>query len=368
MSVMRILVLNYEYPPLGSGGGIVTKEIVEGLSTQYDCIIDVVTMGMGDLPLYEQVNSKLAIHRVRSWRSRKDICHPWEQLTYLVSAYCKVRQLLKQHTYALCHVHFIIPTGPLALLLKRIYNIPYVVTAHGSDVLGYNKRFRYLYPFLVQPWRRVLDGAHAITAPSQFLLEEIKKHHRSVSEKMRVVRNGIAVAKFTPLPKQPYFLYVGRLVEAKGVQDIIATLATLELGSWRFKIVGTGPYQAELMQQVAAAGLRDRVDFLGRVPNDSELMRKLYGEAKVFVLASWFENMSISLLEAKQAGCHIVASRVGGNPEIVSADSLFTVRDRADLCRVMCDKMREVDIPAASTIYDWPVVLPDYAKVITGVV
>ena len=365
MEKKRVLVLNYEYPPLGSGGGVVTKEIVEALTLGDDFIIDVVTMGYDRLPAHEVSNPSLHIYRVRSWRSRKDICHPWEQVTYLISAYCTVRKLLSKHTYDVCHAHFIIPTGPLAYFLKWQYKLPYIITAHGSDVLGYNERFKFLYPLLVYPWRKVLGAAKVVTSPSHFLAREIQKQHPILEPaKIKVVKNGIAADKFTPLPKQKYFLYVGRLVEAKGVQDIIEALHTLELGDWHFKIVGTGPYQPELEALVKKTGLTSKVEFLGRIANDSPAMQKLYGEARIFILASWFENMSISLLEALQAGCLVVASNVGGNPEIVSPDSLFTARNIEQLRQLISEKMKAETVPESVTANDWSNVIPAYVALL----
>ena len=111
----RILVLNYEFPPLGGGASPVSYELALKLSETGDFDIDVVTMGYKDLPKYEEVNKNFRIHRVWSWRSKKELCHPWEQATYLVSAWFKCKELLKNTKYDICHCHFIIPTGVLAL-------------------------------------------------------------------------------------------------------------------------------------------------------------------------------------------------------------------------------------------------------------
>ena len=142
----RVLVLNYEFPPLGGGASPVSYEIADGLSkivipaeagiqstAAFD--IDVVTMGYKGLPKYEEVNKNFRIHRVKCLRSKKELCHPREQLTYLFFGYFKCKELLKKNKFDICHCHFIIPTGVLAMKLKKKFGLEYIITSHSSNVL-----------------------------------------------------------------------------------------------------------------------------------------------------------------------------------------------------------------------------------------
>ena len=70
-------------------------------------------------------------------------------------------------------------------------------------------------------------------------------------------------------------------------------------------------------------------------------MKELYGKASIFVLASWFENMNMTLLEAMQAGCKIIASNVGGNPEVVDKDSVFESQNISELKSLILKKKEE---------------------------
>jgi glycosyltransferase involved in cell wall biosynthesis len=335
----RILVLNYEFPPLGGGASPVSFELAKKLSETGEYNIDVVTMNYKGLEKYEEVNENFRIHRVKCLRSKKEICHPWEQATYLFSAWFKCKQLLRENKYDICHTHFIIPTGILALRLKQKFGLEYVITSHGSDVLGYNPRFKKLYPFLINLWKKILDNAKTITTPSNFLKQEILKVYKEFSpEKIVVIPNGIEEGKFVPMQKEKYILIVSRLTINKGVQDFIEAVKDVDLQDWKVKIVGEGPYRGELESLVSKYNLKDKVEFLGWVDNKSEKMKELYGKASIFVLASWFENMNMTLLEAMQAGCKIIASNVGGNPEVVGEDSLFEVRNSKEL-RNLLEKM-----------------------------
>lgn len=310
----KVLILNYEFPPLGGGASPVSYEIAERLSKTGDFDIDVVTMGFKGLPKYEEVNTNLRIHRVKCLRSKKEICHPWEQLTYLFFGYFKCCELLKKNKFDICHCHFIIPTGVLAQKLKKKFGLDYVITAHGSDVLGYNARFKKLYPFLIGAWKKILDDAKKITSPSNFLKSEILKVYKEFNpDKIEVIPNGIEEGKFVPMEKEKYILLVSRLFVNKGIQDFIEAIKDVDLGEWKVKIVGEGPYRQELENKVAEYNLKDKVEFLGWVDNKSQQMKELYGKASVFVSPSHFESFGLTVLEAMQAGCRILVSDIGAH-------------------------------------------------------
>jgi glycosyltransferase involved in cell wall biosynthesis len=346
----RILVLNYEFPPLGGGASPVSYELAKKLSETGEYDIDVVTMGYKDLKHYEEVNKNFRIHRVKCLRTKKEICHPWEQATYLVSAWFKCKELLKKNKYDICHTHFIIPTGVLALKLKKKYGLEYVITSHGSDVLGYNPRFKKLYPLLINTWKKILDNSKMIVTPSNFLKNEILKVYPDYNpDKIAVIPNGIEDGKFVPMQKEKYILIVSRLTINKGVQDFIEAIKDIDLGEWNVKIVGEGPYKKDLESLVDKYNLGNKVEFLGWVDNKSQKMKELYGKASIFVLASWFENFNTTLLEAMQAGCRVLATNVGGNPEIVAnRGDLFPKKDIEIMKKKIVEALELVSITSES--------------------
>src|SRR5258708_6344669 len=144
----KILLLNYEFPPLGGGASPVSSELASYLVRHYDYEIDVVTMGYQNLPKQETIIPGLTVYRVPCLRAKKETCQPYEQLSYLFFGYVKCLQLLKIKKYHLCHVHFLIPTGILAWILKKQFQLSYIVTCHGSDIPGFNPdRFTFLHRF-----------------------------------------------------------------------------------------------------------------------------------------------------------------------------------------------------------------------------
>src|SRR3990172_3751018 len=279
---MKILYLNYEFPPLGGGASPVSYEIAKGY-VKRGHEVDVVTMSYRDLPEFERVDG-INIYRVKSLRSKKEICHPWEQLTYIISAKKFLSDRLKQVAYAVIHAHFIIPTGAIALWLKKRFNIPYVITAHGSDVLGYNKRFALLYPFLKRPWENIIKNAKCVTAPSDFLIRKIREIPDQGT--FETIANGLDLTTFQPMKKEDKILVVARLFPNKGVQDILDALKGMNLGKWSVDIVGDGPHRDVLESMAREYGLAGKVRFRGWMDNASNEMKELYGKAHIFISAS----------------------------------------------------------------------------------
>ena len=282
--------------------------------------VDVVTMGFKDLPSREEVEG-ISIFRVKCLRARKEICHPWEQLSYLASARSFLMDRLKETRYDICHTHFIIPTGVLALWVKRRFGLEYVLTAHGSDVLGYNRRFALIYPFIGRPWKNIVRGARYVTAPSDFLIQRM----RAIIDLTTYVTipNGIDLKRFRPMKKRRSILLVARLFQNKGVQDVLHALSGVNLNGWRVDIVGDGPYRQPLVELCNRLGLNKAVRFHGWIDNDSAAMKELYGRASVYISASYFESFGLTVLESLSAGCYPVLSDIGGHRFIVDDDRFF---------------------------------------------
>ena len=365
---LRILMLNYEFPPLGGGASPVSYEIAKGY-VKLGHSVDVVTMSYKDLP-FDEVKDGINIYRVKCLRSKKEICHPWEQLTYIISAKRFLKEHMKTHSYDINHTHFIIPTGIVALWLKKKYNLPYIITSHGSDVLGYNNKriFKYIYPLVKKQWKEVIKEAKYVTTPSQFLQNKIKE----ITEEGNfiVINNGIDLEKFKPMKKEKRILVVARLFENKGVQDILDALKPLseelKQKDWKVDIVGEGPYRAFLEKKAKKNNLQDLVIFHGWVDNGSKEMKELYGKASIFISASWFENMSIVLLEALASGCEVIATNVGGNPEvIINKENLFEAEDIKKLSEKIVYAIKNKNkINKLDNKFRWKNIIREYEEVL----
>jgi len=171
---VRILVLNYEYPPLGGGAAYVGQEITSRYLKQGHQVT-VVTMNFGDLASKE-IDGCLTIYRVDFMRSKPEISYPHELLSYVISARKFLKIYLKKENHDICHCHFLVPTGLIAIWAKEKFGLNYLVTIHGSDVPGYNPdRFRFLHLFTGSVISKILRQSSGLVSPSRYLGDLLKK-------------------------------------------------------------------------------------------------------------------------------------------------------------------------------------------------
>jgi glycosyltransferase involved in cell wall biosynthesis len=320
---MRILMTSYEFPPIGGGGAAV----VAGLSRELAAIghgVDLVTMSFQGEPREEQVDG-VRVYRVPCVRKAKHSCSASEAFSYVAGAMPTIHRLLSTRRYDVGHAHFILPDGLLAWQARRYFGLPYVITAHGSDVPGYNPHRLRAAHHLVRPvWKAVVQGASRIVCPSE-ILEQLVLAQRPSARKTVVVPNGLQVGEYAPRSLGPGVLMVSRMLERKGAQYLLEAIAHTPLRA-EVNIVGDGPYLPELRQMAEA--LQSPAIFRGWMDNRSRELREIYQASGIFVLPSEAENFPIVLLEAMAAGLAIVTTAGTGCAEVVGdAGLLVPVRD-----------------------------------------
>jgi glycosyltransferase involved in cell wall biosynthesis len=311
---VKILMLNYEYPPLGGGAAPVTKSLSEELVRQGH-EVDVVTMGHKGLPKQEDING-VQVYRVPSIRKRLEMCTFHEMFSYCVSASCFLPKLLRENDYDINHTHFIIPTGAVSSLYHK--KVPFIVTTHGSDVPGYNPdRFQFQHALFRSFSTRILNKTSCITSPSGYLKNEIIRNFGD--RKIAVIPNGIAVDAYRPQRKERKILTVSRLFERKGIQYVIEAMKYIE--GFEYVICGEGPYRAQLEKQIERLHLGHKVTLQGYL--EPEQLKHEYESASIFVLPSASENFPVVLLEAMSAGCAVITSNTTGCAEVVGDTALL---------------------------------------------
>jgi glycogen(starch) synthase len=179
---------------------------------------------------------------------------------------------------------------------------------------------------------RLARRAALITSPSRRLADDVAAAWRLDPSAIVVVPNPIDVEPFMdtgePGPEANTVLYVGRLERRKGVETLVRSLAVvngLAPEACRLKLVGqdhgSGPggisMQAHLRQLMAQEGIPDAsVEFVGPVARQD--LPRIYRSAAICVVPSLYENFPYTALEAMAAGCAVVASDVGGIPEMIT--------------------------------------------------
>ncbi len=341
----QILLLNYEFPPLGGGASPVSFELAKILSETNQYEIDVITMGYKAIPIYEEVNQNFHIYRVKCLRSKKSSCSPLEQLTYLISAYFQARTLLRKKKYNFCHCHFIFPTGVLAWVLKKQFFLPYFISAHGSDVPNHTNKSRFLHKILSPLWRQITRESYCIFSPSEILKTRIQKAFKktNIQQKIKIIPHGI----FSPQreegeEKNQIILIVARLLHYKKVQDVLRAIQDIDLQNWKVQIVGDGPYKNNL-EILLPKG--KNIELLGWMDRDSEEFKNLYKKASLFISASEVESFGLGVLEALSHGCYPLLSDIPAHRSIVKGDKyFFPVGDIGTLASKIEDTIRQKNI------------------------
>ncbi len=189
--------------------------------------------------------------------------------------------------------------------------------------------------------KRALSQAKALIFPSAYLAAQYQKAGFD-SSKLKVINNGLEISRFTGIKRSASdrvrFSFIGILAPHKGVRLLLDAWASMPNREESIlNITGTGPLEDELQRYVKDKGLGECIRFLGRVDNDK--ISTVYAQTDVFVLPSiWMENQPVTINEAMAASLPVIASNLGGNPELVEDGIngfLFRAGDQDDLAEKM---------------------------------
>ena len=323
----RVLVLNYEFPPLGGGAGNATYYLLKEFAKYPDLEIDLVTSSV-DTFRVEKFAGNITIHFLNIGK-RGNLHYQTNQklLMYSWKSYWYSKKLMEEKEYDLCHAFFGIPCGYVAMMLR----LPYIVSLRGSDVPFYNKRFYWLDKLVFKRLsRKIWCSAQAVVANSQKLkklaLESAPK------QSMSIIPNGVDTEQFKPLPngvlhKPLRLISTGRLIERKGYRYLIEAIS--EMKDVELSLVGDGNLRQQLEE--LAKILSVKVKFLGSKRHEEIV--SLLQSADVFILPSLNEGMSNSILEAMACGLPIIATDTGGSSELIQGNGVIVAKADADTLR-----------------------------------
>lgn len=325
---MKVLFLNYEYPPLGGGASVATEAILKQWGTQKEMEVHLVTAGVGKEVEHVHVGENVHVHRLPIGKdpskfhsqSLKDI------FIYTVKAWFFMRKLIcaerKKKPFDITLAFFTVPCGFLAYLAKVFYGIPYVVSLRGADVPGFSEKYDTFYIF-AKPLVRFLWRHAEKVIPNSLGIRKLAQQTNSF-QLMEIIENGVDTESFQPknIDKSMspiVFLSTSRLTPRKGIHFLIEAFALAVKQSSvpiELHLIGEGEQKETLEARVKELGMTDKVQFLGRV--EHYLLPQFYQKVHAFVLPSKNEGMSNSALEALACGLPLVVSGTGGMEELVT--------------------------------------------------
>jgi sugar transferase (PEP-CTERM/EpsH1 system associated) len=224
------------------------------------------------------------------------------------SAVCRLAKEFRRLNTQVVHTH---NSGAMiyGALAARLAGVPTVIHSRHGQRFGASRRQNWTFATM----SRLIDRVVGVSEDSaqQCLREGVS------ASRVRTIWNGIDLARFSFAGNQPNgpAVLVARLVPEKDLPTLLRAVALLvqREPAFRLQVAGNGPCLEETRQAIQQLGLTNHVQLLGERRDVPEILR----QASLFVLPSRTEGISLTLLEAMACGLPIVATRVGGNAEVV---------------------------------------------------
>lgn len=319
---MNLLLVNYEYPPVGGGAANAAQSLAREFA-ELGHRVDVLTSGLRGASGVQD-ESSVRVHRLPIERLQADRATQREMASFLFQSPRAAVRLQRERAFDASLAFFTIPSGPAALRLRNAFGIPYVVSLRGGDVPGHVPGLGLKHILTAPLRRRVLRGAAAIVANSAGLAETSRA---ADPFPVAIIPNGVDSARFhppsptegSPPDERLRLLFVGRVHPEKNLGIVLQQLATLDpaiRGRFELQVAGDGAQRPELESLAARLGLAAQVRWLGWQPK--EAVPALYRAADALVNPSQYEGMPNAVLEAMATGLPIFASDVPGNRAVVA--------------------------------------------------
>ncbi len=299
---MKIAIFVGLFPPKWlAGTEIATYNMADHLA-QRGHEVHVITSHDAGLPELSKEND-FYIHRIPG---------PKIRFIGIVTFWVKICLKIRKIKPDIFHAQSLL-CGIPALATKNFLKIPYVIWGQGSDIYLPGRFTRITS-------KPILQNADAVLA----LTENMKQKMREIYDReISIVPNGIDLERFKISPESKKkdstktIIFVGRLHPVKGVQYLIEAMAIVHQESPEVKLilVGDGEERELLENLTDSLGIRECVEFAGRVPH--ERVQDYMNQAEVFVLPSLSEGFPVTILEAMACGLPIVATQVGGVPDVI---------------------------------------------------
>ena len=322
---MRALILTNEFPPeIYGGAGVHVDELTRHLRPLIE--LDVRTFGTN--------SESSGGWRVAGYQPVHDLTKTDERLRPMLGALSRDLAMVADPVSAdVVHVHTWY-THLAGLLVRLAYAMPLVLTVHSLEPLRPWKREQLGGGYDVSTWveKTAIESADAVIAVSQGTRADVLRLFDVPDERVHVIYNGIDAEFYRRVDESdaldrhgidrsvPYVLFVGRITRQKGIIHLVRAIRHLDPGIGVVLCAGqpdTPDIAREMEEGVRAAQAeRPNVVWIGEMISREEV-RQLYSHAAVFCCPSVYEPFGIINLEAAACETPVVASAVGGIPEVV---------------------------------------------------
>lgn len=298
-----------------------TQTLAEGLAGEGYSVTVVTTWFEGEPEVTDAENLKLI--RLKSRRRFVYRSNPREMWSWVIHSKKFLSSYCKDIDFDLCLANFALPGGETALLLKKKFNIPFIVISHGHDIPWFFPKQMFWYHLLTY-WRikHICKQSEQLVLLSDFMKRNAdcftgkKEGHKNV-----IISNTYDEKLFysdtTERNEVLTIIFSARLVEQKDPLTFLKAIKLLNEEQIMFKvwIFGDGPLRQKMENFIACNGLQHSVFMRGWV--DKTELAEAYRRAHVFVSSSLQEGMSVAVLEAMAGGLYVMATPLGNQDKMV---------------------------------------------------
>jgi len=317
---MRILLLSREYPPHVYGGaGVVVDHLSRALARRAS--VEVRRFGEND-----QARPNLTVRGYAPWpRLAGGPEAPYAPALEALSVGLAMARDPVAADVVHTHTWYV---GLGGMLVQSIHDVPLVVTLHSMEPLRPWKADQLGTGYAVSSWaeRLAVERADRVIAVSEQMRADITTHFRVDPDRVVMIHNGVDAEAFARTEQRDalarhgvharYALFVGRISEQKGIFQLLEAARALPAGV-QLVLCASSPDTPELLARLeAAVAGRPEIRWINAMLPVPEVVQ-LYSHAAVFVCPSIYEPFGLINLEAMACGTPVVASRVGGIPEVV---------------------------------------------------
>jgi glycosyltransferase involved in cell wall biosynthesis len=321
---MRVLVVNYEYPPIGGGGGFVTRDILEEI-VKHGHDVTVVTSHFKELEKREQVNGVEIVRVPVFFRKEIEVANMPSMFTYFPSSVVSVlSDKTRRRKYDIINTHFAVPSGPAGHLISKLLNSPNVLSIHGGDIFDPSKTLSpHKTPVVSSVVEFMLNRADRVVAQSSDTRKNAYRYYR-VGRDIEIIPLGIKKPSYSRATRKDFgfsqddFLLctIGRLVKRKNLSEFVEILAGIRnQQNLKLIIIGDGPERIALENSARQNGISDKVYFFGSVSDLAKF--QLLDISDVYVSTALHEGFGLVFLEAMECGLPVVCYDRGGQTDFL---------------------------------------------------
>ena len=321
---LKVLMVNYEFPPIGGGGGTTTRFLAKYLAKAKSGVdVSVLTARPAEENYFEHPDG-FKLYYVGPVKQKLTTTHLPELARFIFTTIFYSKQVIKKIQPDLIHCFFTLPSGCFGLYCKKVFNVPYITSALGADVPGFNIgdwRLNVYHSLTHSLSKAIWQNSSAVAANSSSLRALCEKF--LPSQKIEVITNGVDADVFYPPSSkinknEVQLLYVSRLTFQKGIETLINACGILKsrnINNYKLTVVGEGHLKDTMFSLIDKYEIRDKINFLGW--KKLEELPDIFRSADIFILPSVMEGMASVTLQAIASGLPIIVSRVEGNEEVL---------------------------------------------------